>query len=145
MREPIFVPIPEADYHAAVTALLRTMSPMRVDDIVLRLLGDWLEKSCETETEGLKSGRGLLWKTVFIPEGSIIRTHVNGSVYAGKILGNDLVYDGKSFTPAQFANHFGATGRNAWVSLWILFPYARHWRRADACRGFRPSRKNKDE
>jgi hypothetical protein len=146
MREPIYVPIPEADYAVAAASLLRSMSTMKVEELVVYLLADWLEGSARAYQEGLRGARGLQWKSVFLPEGSVVRTIVRGEVYAGKVIGDELVYEGEAYSPAEFANHFGATGRNAWENLWILFPHTLQWRRADACRPRRPSRqKNKVE
>lgn len=139
----IEVPIRESDYAAAAAVLLQSMSSMRVEDLVAVLLGDWLNERARGNQSSVHEGRGLQWKALFLPEGSLIRTQVNGVVYAGKVIGDELVYDGRSYSPAEFANLFGVKGRNAWEHLWILFPHAVRWRHADACRVRIPVRQKK--
>lgn len=74
--------------------------------------------------------RGFQWKDVFLPDGTGLRTCHLGTVEFAKVVGDRiLAEDGTSLTPSQFANRH-ATGRNAWLLVWLRFPGDEFWIRA---------------
>lgn len=78
------------------------------------------------------TGRGYLWKRLFLPDGTLLRTTISGKTYHAKVEGDDLVSDGQKLSPSQFVNGHGGV-RNAWRVVWLRFPDG-EWERADRCR-----------
>ena len=78
--------------------------------------------------------RGFQWKTLFLPDGTILRTTHGENVEFAKVSGDRIVSeDGGTLTPSLFANR-RAKGRNAWRFIWLRFPGGEAWIRADDCR-----------
>jgi len=89
----------------------------------------------EPETES----RGYLWKHkdshLFLPHGTSIRMNYKGRVYTAVVEGDAIIYEGKSYSPANLVNTITSTSRNAWRDLWIKKPGQTDWLLADNCRG----------
>jgi hypothetical protein len=78
--------------------------------------------------------RGFQWKSLFLPDGTKLRTTLGKTVVFASVRDDRIVSDdGSMFTPSQFANR-RATGRNAWRSIWLRFPGCEHWTLAANCR-----------
>lgn len=81
----------------------------------------------------LASGRGYFWKALFLPEGTRLRVFMRAEGQA-EVIGDELVYDGRSISPNQFLRLFRGIPRNAWEELCIRFPGEKTWRRAKELR-----------
>nr|WP_315219034.1 hypothetical protein [uncultured Duganella sp.] len=97
----------------------------------MELVKRWL--ATETARLALRNGqamRGFQWKSVFLPEGTTLRTCHGDVVEFAKVVGDRIVSDDdKSLTPSMFANRH-AKGRNAWRFVWLRFPGNDQWVRA---------------
>ncbi len=116
--------------------LMDTRPGVKPDAFIGNLVKRWVA----TERERLdlcKNGpslRGVQWKSLFLPEGTRLRTTYRGAVEFAKIAGNRIVTDDATVaTPSQFANRH-AKGRNAWRFIWLRFPGEECWVSAQACR-----------
>ncbi len=90
--------------------------------------------------------KGYQWKSLFLPDGTVLRT-----VFAGKnhhcIVDNDqILYNGQAVSPSGFINAVGGIRRNAWRSTWVLLPENKHWVFADTLRmrARKPGRRKPD-
>lgn len=125
-----------ADFLALEFLLMDTRPGVKPDAFVADLVKRWVA----TERERIElrqngpSVRGVQWKTLFLPEGTRLRTTYRGTVEFAKIASNRIVTDdGAVATPSQFANRH-AQGRNAWRFIWLRFPEEECWVNAHACR-----------
>jgi hypothetical protein len=57
-----------------------------------------------------------------------------GEWFQASVEGNDMIWDGRSISPARFAAEIAGTNRNAWRDLYIKRPSDRSWILADAVR-----------
>jgi len=116
--------------------LLETRPGVKLDAFIADLVNRWL--AVDRERLALRKNgramRGFQWKTVFLPDGTTLRTRYRDTVEFAKVVGDRIVSDdGTCFTPSLFANRH-AKGRNAWRLVWLRFPGDDHWIRAANCR-----------
>jgi hypothetical protein len=77
---------------------------------------------------------GYQWKHVFLPNGTLLRTVFDKKNHHCTVEGDELIYKGLPVSPSGFVNAVGGTRRNAWKTLWILFPNTTSWKLAGALR-----------
>jgi hypothetical protein len=68
------------------------------------------------------SVRGYQWKTLFLPEGTVLRSWSYGENNHARVEGDQIVHDGRSVSPNEFAQSFARSTRNAWTDLYIRRP-----------------------
>lgn len=88
---------------------------------------------------------GYQWKTLFLPEGTVLRTTYRGAHHYCRVEGGRIIHKEAECSPSGFVNAVGGIRRNAWKSLWLLLPDCKHWQLADTLRVHRraPSRKTR--
>jgi hypothetical protein len=104
---------------------------------------DW-EIAAEAVDEGVRrhdpnalagsAHAGYQWKRLFLPDGTVLRTVFGGKNHHCLVAGDRIVYDKRAVSPSGFANAIGGIRRNAWKSIWILFPDSKDWKLADSLR-----------
>lgn len=77
---------------------------------------------------------GYQWKSLFLPDSTVLRLIYGCDSYYARVQGDHLVYQGQHVSPRQFAVMVTRSVRNAWRELWIRFPDSRDWKNAHACR-----------
>jgi hypothetical protein len=83
----------------------------------------WLEQArAHAESGRPGHGRGYQWKSVFLPSATGLRMYFDGKFYYAEVEDDDIVFDGRSVSPAQMVNKIAGGTRNAWRELWILCP-----------------------
>ncbi len=87
--------------------------------------------------------RGYQWKSVFLPDGTMLRTVFGGKNYHCQVENDHILYNGQAVSPSGFINAVGGVRRNAWRSTWLLRPEDKHWILADSVRmsGHRPCKR----
>ena len=78
--------------------------------------------------------RGYQWKSLFLPESTVLRMIYGGESYYARVAGDHLIYQGRKVSPREFTIMVTRNVRNAWRELWIRFPDSRDWKNAHACR-----------
>jgi hypothetical protein len=78
------------------------------------------------------SVRGYQWKTLFLPEGTVLRSWSYGDNNYARVEGDQIIHEGKAVSPNQFAQSFARTTRNAWTDLYIRRPEDQQFK--PACR-----------
>ena len=91
---------------------LGQVSPALADAVAL-----WLEKQQEA-----KGTYGYQWKTIFLPEGTVLRSWSYGVHHYATVRGDQIIYQGRAVSPNQLAQHLGRSTRNAWNDLFIRRP-----------------------
>jgi hypothetical protein len=78
--------------------------------------------------------RGYQWKSLFLPEGTILRSWSYGEHNYARVEGDEIIHEGKSVSPNQFARSFARTTRNAWFDLSVRRPGEKHFKMASLLR-----------
>jgi hypothetical protein len=122
----------------STTSLLRLIEHLRqrggaqdVSEALNTALDFWLDAN-----NGLPAGadpagvRGYQWKSLFLPEGTILRSWSYGEHNYARVEGDKIIHDGESVSPNQFARSFARTARNAWFDLSVRRPGDRQFKMA---------------
>ena len=80
------------------------------------------------------SVRGYQWKTLFLPEGTQLRSWSYGDHNYASVIGDEIIHQGQSVSPNEFAQSFARTTRNAWTDLSVRRPEDQHFIPADRFR-----------
>lgn len=120
----------------AVLRLLRIRGDARsLQQVAEEALQEWLEKAAiENPPEAHKAARGYQWKSLFLPEGTLLRFHYQRQVYDAEVRGDDIVFEGGRYSPRQLLLHITGAVRNAWRELWVRSPGDFRWHLADTRR-----------
>ena len=136
MKSQICVPLP-TDVFLELVEFLREEKDIRdpvevVSDAIRYFLDNasWKQDDLLVRSASL----GFQWKSVFLPDGTQIRTSYKGSYFYATVEGDRVMHDGTATTPAAFANKIAGTSRNAWRNLWIKRPEDKEWTLADDLR-----------
>lgn len=102
-------------------------------EIVEEAIDHWLRKQ-EPSAVGEPEFAGYQWKNLFLPHGTVLRTAYNGKNVHCHVEDDRITYEGKAVSPSGFVSAVGGIRRNAWKSIWLLLPDAKHWQLADHMR-----------
>ncbi|NYE59262.1 hypothetical protein FHW58_000414 [Duganella sp. 1224] len=80
------------------------------------------------------SVRGYQWKSLFLPEGTELRSWSYGACNHARVVGDEIIHKGKPVTPNQFAQSFARSMRNAWKDLSIRRPQDKQFKMAHRLR-----------
>ncbi|TFW29670.1 hypothetical protein E4L96_01260 [Massilia arenosa] len=127
-------------YRALETYLLDVRHPSNIHVVITLAVREWLANARRRAADAPSTNvRGYLWKNLFLPDGTRLRTEVAGTVWYATVQGDRLICDNEPTSPHRFANRFGQAGRNAWKTISLLFPYETQWRPAASCRAQQPN------
>ncbi|MFC0167336.1 hypothetical protein ACFFKC_04515 [Pseudoduganella danionis] len=102
--------------------------PPDVSAAINTALKFWLDESVKLASEpSAARQRGYQWKTVFLPEGTILRSWSYGEHNYAEVIGDQIIHQGRSVSPNQFARSFARSMRNAWIDLSIRRPGEHHY------------------
>lgn len=108
--------------------LQRDGQPADVNAAINTALKFWLDESANLASEpSAARQRGYQWKTVFLPEGTILRSWSYGEHNYAEVIGDQIIHQGRSVSPNQFARSFARSMRNAWIDLSIRRPGEHHY------------------
>jgi hypothetical protein len=85
---------------------------------------------------------GYQWKSLFLPEGTILRSWSYGEHNYARVEGDKIIHEGHSVTPNEFARSFARTTRNAWFDLSVKLPGEKHFKMANLLRKEQAQREN---
>ena len=77
--------------------------------------------------ESNKISRGYQWKKLFLPHGTNLRMQYKGTNFYAKVEGEEVIYDGRSVSPASMINSISGTSRSAWRDMWFKRPDDKQW------------------
>lgn len=102
-------------------------------EIAAEAIDEWLRKH-SPDSCGEPEFAGYQWKGLFLPHETVLRTAFGGKHHHCHVEGERIVYQGQSLSPSGFVGAVGGVRRNAWKSIWVLLPDAKHWQLADHMR-----------
>jgi hypothetical protein len=121
---------------AAVLDMLAAQGNKRsLNELIEEVLQDWLAQTSRDDPETAhEAARGYQWKSLFLPDGTLLRFMVDGQYVEASVVGNEIRYQGWAYSPRQLIYHITGTVRNAWRTLWIRSPGDFRWHLADTRR-----------
>ena len=121
---------------AAVLRMLQARGDGRaLDAVVEEALQAWLVKAaCRDPAAAQQAARGYQWKSLFLPAGTCLRFEYRRRTWHAEVRGDQIIYEGKAYSPRQLLLHITGTVRNAWRELWIRAPGDFRWHLADTRR-----------
>lgn len=128
--------LPIQDFLKLEFHLMDTRPDVKPEAFVADLVQRWL--ALDIERLALRKNgraiRGFQWKSIFLPDGTRLRTSYCHTTEYARVIGDHIVSDdGTRLSPSRFANRH-AKGRNAWRFVWLRFPGDDYWSRAADCR-----------
>lgn len=78
--------------------------------------------------------RGYQWKSLFLPEGTELRSWSYGEYNHARVIGDEIIHRGQSVTPNQFAQSQARSTRNAWEDLKVKRPEDKQFKPANRLR-----------
>ncbi|MGH7784109.1 MAG: hypothetical protein ACREO5_09760 [Candidatus Binatia bacterium] len=142
----ITVPFPTASFLRLSTFLKKegsTRDPVKaIEDAVEYWLAnaEWKKSDLLPDTVIAPDARGYMWKSLFLPHGTIVRIKYNQFFQYAKVEGDALMHQGESVSPNQFAYRVCGGARDAWRDLWIRRPSDEDYQHADSLRSSRTSK-----
>lgn len=94
----------------------------------------WLDGPSEGSDFEAAGTRGYQWKSLFLPEGTVLRSWSYGEHNYAQVEGDEIIHKGEAVSPNQFARSFARTTRNAWFDLSIRRPGEKHFKMASVLR-----------
>jgi hypothetical protein len=118
----VSVEIPTPTYIALLRQLRQTGSTANISEALGVAVEYWLAEQRRLAPGAPESIRGYQWKSVFLPEGTELRSLSYGQPNSARVEGDQIIYQGRPVSPNQFARAFADTSRNAWNDLSIRRP-----------------------
>lgn len=127
----IAIPIP-----AELYAALARRYPDGVSSLIEQVTWDFLERTADDFEAGRSKCKGFHWDSVFLPEGTEIRTKYFNEYKVATIQREELVWEGKTYpSMSQLARVMrGDTSNNAWKVLEVKRPTDLKWQSAQFLR-----------
>ncbi|NVD72228.1 hypothetical protein HUX88_16960 [Duganella sp. BJB1802] len=83
----------------------------------------WLSDPARFEPGADLSGiHGYQWKSLFLPEGTVLKSWSYGENNYARVEGDQIIHNGRAVSPNEFAQSFARSTRNAWRDLFIRRP-----------------------
>ena len=74
--------------------------------------------------------RGYQWKTLFLPESTLLRMTCGDETRYAQVVGDAIMFEGRAVSPRGMTLAIAGEGRNAWRDLWLRLPGERYWKSA---------------
>ena len=138
MRRPhpgqqMSMPISLAIYQQLLVASNRTCFEKEDWEIAAEAIDEWMRRH-DPDAILMPATRGYQWKSLFLPDGTLLRTVFGGKNHHCLVENDQILYNGGPVSPSGFVNQVGGIRRNAWRCTWILLPDAKDWKLADTLR-----------
>lgn len=136
------IPLPFPLFMALCNHKEKSRSTQEINDMAAEAIREWLAAQEQRASAAHQPAAmlGYQWKSLFLPDGTILRAELNGRSVHAVVEGSRVLFDGRQVSPSRFVNAAGSTVRNAWASVWVLFPHQCIWKRAADCRDSAPRR-----
>ncbi|MYN18163.1 hypothetical protein GTP81_15525 [Rugamonas sp. FT107W] len=83
----------------------------------------WLSDPARFEPGADLSGiHGYQWKSLFLPEGTVLKSWSYGENNYARVEGDQIIHNGRAVSPNEFAQSFARSTRNAWRDLSVRRP-----------------------
>lgn len=129
------LPVPNDMFNALCDYMDEVKCKRHISELAGAAIRSWIAEARRRAAESADQlQKGYQWKTMFLPTGTRLKTSVRGRTFYAVVEGDQILYEGKSVSPHEFANLFGVEGRNAWRDVWVHLPYEPKWQGAGVLR-----------
>jgi hypothetical protein len=126
MFTTVSVQLPHPVLLQLVAHLEKPGGPQDLSAAMLAALELWLcEQQCPHP--GQPPLHGYQWKSLFLPEGTRLRSWSYGEHNYAEVVGDQIIHNGRAVSPNQFARSFARSNRNAWSDLSVRRPGDKKW------------------
>ncbi len=110
--------------------------PSRASSVIEHIVQDFLDRTAEDFEATLPTTQGIHWDSVFLPDGTQVRTKYYGNYHVAEIANSQIVFDGNNFpSMSKLASTMrGNTSNNAWMVLELKRPTDATWQPANRLR-----------
>jgi hypothetical protein len=106
-----------------INQLRRAGGQQDLSDAICIAIRFWLDAQAAMPNGGDPANvRGYQWKSLFLPEGTVLRSWSYGEHNYAEVVGDEIIHNGRAVSPNKFAQAFARTTRNAWTDLFIRRP-----------------------
>jgi hypothetical protein len=122
---------------AALANRVRAASAARsisLEDLLGEVIAGVFPAPAPHQSKKIEEPTGYRWKNVFLPEGTVLYFNYRGTKYYARVVGTEIVYDGKPMSPSEFVNIISGAPRNAWRDIWVKKPMDPRWETANDLR-----------
>jgi hypothetical protein len=134
MKAIVSVPVHTDSLQRLVAHLSSHGGVQDLAEAVSAAIDGWLRDQSGAAASATESLRGYQWKSLFLPEGTVLRSWSYGDAQLARVVGDQIIHAGRSVSPNQFAQAFARTTRNAWSDLSVKRPGDKHFRPASVLR-----------
>jgi hypothetical protein len=127
------IPISLAVWYQLIDGCVKSGYQKEEWEIAAEAIDEWMRRH-NPDAIPIPAAAGYQWKSQFLPAGTLLRTVFGGKNYHCIVESDQILYNGKPVSPSGFVNAVGGIRRNAWRSIWILFPDTKDWKLADTLR-----------
>jgi len=122
----------DTDILRQLTAQLRRLGGTQdISEAITAAVAFWLKEQVKVPAGADPAGlRGYQWKSLFLPEGTVLRSWSYGEHNYARVEGDRIIHQGRSVSPNQFAQSFARSTRNAWNDLFVRRPGDRQFKLA---------------
>jgi hypothetical protein len=122
--------------------MLRLISHLKVrggaqdpSDAINGAIDLWLREQAQLPRQcDPASVRGYQWKSLFLPDGTELRSWSYGEHNYARVVGDQIIHNGRAVTPNEFAQSFARSMRNAWMDLSVRRPQDQQFKLAHRLR-----------
>lgn len=129
MKSTVPVQVPTDTLRRLIDHIGKQGGTQDLAEAVQVAIDGWLDRASCPTGDGAEI-RGYQWKTLFLPEGTIVRSWSYGEANYARVEGDDLIHMGRKVSPNQFAQSFARSTRNAWTDLLVKRPGDKRYRLA---------------
>lgn len=106
-----------------INQLRRAGGQQDLSDAICIAIRFWLDAQAAMPNGGDPANiRGYQWKSLFLPEGTVLRSWSYGEHNYAEVVGDEIIHNGRAVSPNKFAQAFARTTRNAWTDLFVRRP-----------------------
>lgn len=131
----VSVPIESSQIQRLIDQLGRRGGAPDLQQALADAIELWLVEQRKLQVGGApRSVHGYQWKTVFLPDGTLLRTVSYHDEQCAQVQGNEIIFNGRVVTPNQLAHWAGRGTRNAWNDIYVRRPQDKYYIHASRLR-----------
>jgi hypothetical protein len=123
MNTTVTVQVPTDTLLQLIKKLRRRGGSQDVSEAITTAIECWLQDPVRfapgADPEDI---HGYQWKSLFLPEGTVLKSWSYGENNYARVVGDQIIHNGRAVSPNQFAQSFARSTRNAWQDLFIRRP-----------------------
>lgn len=134
MNNRVSLQLPPDTFSALCAYMQESGAAMEVEELAAAAISEWVSEARKRAAVHAGPEQGYQWKQLFLPSGTHLRMYHDGTYHYAQVEGDQLIFKGRSVSPAQMANAVAGCTRNAWRDMWLRCPGETAWKLASVRR-----------